>query len=252
MNSTTQGMHFADNNLNSKNFFPALFILQWLTLISALIFASWLVWHYGFIQNIVRTDITRLSVIIILFFLGGSVHCATRCIFLSRQNDELGRISADITNLQFSEDGQLYLGTLKLGHSPIVEYINNAVCYRRLNTAETAEQQRSRLDEVLIERLKGSHEAGWFLTGLLVKIGLLGTVIGFILMLTSVSTVVTLDPSQIHLFFSEMTHGMRVALNTTLAGLLGTMLLGFQYLLLDRNADKLLADTIDCVEKIRL
>ena len=71
-------------------------------------------------------------------------------------------------------------------------------------------------------------------------------------MLTSVSGSLSFDPSEIHELFSEMTHGMRVALNTTLVGLLGTMLLGFQYLMLDRGADRLLSNAVHFTERLKL
>ena len=44
---------------------------------------------------------------------------------------------------------------------------------------------------------------------------------------------------------------MRVALNTTLVGLLGTMLLGFQYLMLDRGADRLLSGTVNLAGRLQ-
>ena len=223
-------------------------LLQWLSLLSVVIFAVWIAWHYGLVQNIASTDITKLSVIIGLIFLGGTVHCAWRAIFLSQQFNALATIMT-ISRIASSKN----LQKLNLPQSPIVSYISHTL---HLKQSERSEQsahlgaKQLRLDEVLAEHLKGAHESGWFVTGLLIKLGLLGTVIGFILMLSSISGVITVDISQIHLFFSEITYGMRVALNTTLVGLIGTMLLGIQYLLLDRHADKMLADAIHFSEMI--
>ncbi len=229
----------------------SILMLQWLTFISVSIFATWMAWHFGFVQNIVKTDITRLSVVIAALFLGGTTHCALRCSFLSAQSNELIKIIAQTMHSESPQNQRHNPVVAEFDNSPIAAYISSALRYRRSDTPEDAEQKLRRSDEILLEHLKGPHETGWFLTGTLVKLGLLGTVIGFILMLSSVSSVVTLDPSQIHLFFSEMTHGMRVALNTTLVGLLGTMLLGAQYLLLDRGADKLLANAIHFIETVR-
>ena len=236
----------ASNPLEGGAYCPFLLLLQWLTFIGVLAFMLWAAWRYGFIQNIVSTDVTKLSVIIALIFAGGTVHCALRCMFLSRQADELHSLIAEAADLRGGVDGRVYLGARPVNRSPIADYLGGA-----LARPGRDEDKLSRLYEVLVERLKGAHESGWFLAGLLVKLGLLGTVIGFILMLTSISGVVTLDPSQIHLFFSEMTHGMRVALNTTLVGLVGTILLGFQYLLLDRSAERLLADATHFAEAVR-
>lgn len=235
-----------------QNHFPFILLLQWLTIVSVIIFAAWVSWYFDFIQNIVRTDMTKLSVVIALLFILGSGHCAARCVFLATQANELFGIAKEISCLQRNKDRQQCIDTVKYNDSPVVDYISSMLRRQHQTDApENIEQKLWRLNEILLERLKGAHEAGWFLTGILVKLGLLGTVIGFILMLSSVSNVVTLDPSQINLFFREMTHGMRVALNTTLVGLLGTMLLGIQYLLLDRGADKLLSDTTRFVETVR-
>ncbi|MDO6749982.1 MotA/TolQ/ExbB proton channel family protein, partial [Gilvimarinus sp. 1_MG-2023] len=80
-----------------------------------------------------------------------------------------------------------------------------------------------------------------FMTGVLVKLGLLGTVVGFMLMLGSVSGLENLDTSDLKVLMQQMTTGMGVAMNTTLVGLVCSILLGLQYLLLDRSADRLVA-----------
>jgi hypothetical protein len=43
---------------------------------------------------------------------------------------------------------------------------------------------------------------------------------------------------------------MGVALNTTLVGLTGSMLLGFQYLLLDRGADAFISQTVHFTQTV--
>ena len=68
--------------------------------------------------------------------------------------------------------------------------------------------------------------------------------IGFILMLRSVLSLGTIEFNDVQGLLGEMTVGMAVALNTTLVGLLTSMLLGLQYLMLDRGADKLIADAV--------
>lgn len=99
--------------------------------------------------------------------------------------------------------------------------------------------------EVMAERARGAHQVGWFVTGLMIKLGLLGTVVGFIMMLSSLEGLEQLDISDIKTLMQQMTQGMGVAMNTTLVGLIGSMLLGLQFLLLDRHADQLIASTVD-------
>ena len=235
-----------DHRLN----YPYVLLLQWLIFISAVIFFIWLAWQHGLIQDVLRTDPTKLSLIIMLIFIAATVHCAIRSIFLSRQLNELGKIVAAADKLHFADD-QLYLDNEPLPTSLVSDYLVGVFRYRQLSSQQANQQQLSKLDEVLSENANGSHESGWFFSQLLIKLGLLGTVIGFILMLTSISSTGLSDISQVHELFTSMAQGMRVALNTTLSGLLGAMLLGFQYLMLDRGADRLLSNTVHFVETYR-
>lgn len=213
--------------------------LQWLIFAFVLAFALWLAWEHGLVRDVFSTDPTKLSVVIALIFIGGTIHCALRSAFLSAQLDELREITTNANILGF-DDGRLALAGRVLTPSPVSDYLAGVFRCRE-QTGETDRGQWSRLDDVLAEEVGGAHATGWFFAQLLVKLGLLGTVVGFILMLSSITGASSFDPEHAHELFSEMTRGMRVALNTTLVGLLGTMLLGFQYLLLDRAADRLIA-----------
>ena len=99
-----------------------------------------------------------------------------------------------------------------------------------------ARPEESAIDKVLknyVETLENRHASGQFLADLLLKLGLLGTIIGFILMLTPIGEIKEFDPSLIQQLLSTMSGGMAVALYTTLAGLLTSSLLKVQYYFLD-------------------
>ena len=221
--------------------------LQWLIFFSVLAFILWLAWEHGLAQDIFRTDPTRLSIVIALIFTGGTVHCALRSVFLSAQLNELGNITANPRALRL-DDGRLSLAGRPLAPSLVSDYLAGVFRCRQGPPGEADRHQWSRLDDVLAEEAGGAHATGWFFAQLLIKLGLLGTVIGFILMLSSITGTASFEPEHAHELFSEMTRGMRVALNTTLVGLLGTILLGFQYLLLDRAADRLVANAAHFAE----
>ena len=70
---------------------------------------------------------------------------------------------------------------------------------------------------------------------ILLKLGLTGTVIGFILMLLPIGEIKDFDPQILQKLLSTMSGGMAVALYTTLTGLVTSMLLKFQYFLLDSS-----------------
>ena len=70
---------------------------------------------------------------------------------------------------------------------------------------------------------------GYLIVDILLKLGLTGTVIGFILMLLPIGEIKDFDPQILQKLLSTMSGGMAVALYTTLTGLITSMLLKFQY-----------------------
>ena len=67
-------------------------------------------------------------------------------------------------------------------------------------------------------------------------------------MLGSVATIDNADIATIQNMLVDMSAGMRIALFTTLTGLLGGMLLGLQYHFLDRGAGRLMGIVSDTIE----
>jgi hypothetical protein len=70
---------------------------------------------------------------------------------------------------------------------------------------------------------------GWFAADSVLKIGLLGTIIGFILMLAPIGELTGFDAASLQSALAAMSAGMAVALYTTLAGLSTNIILRFQY-----------------------
>lgn len=97
---------------------------------------------------------------------------------------------------------------------------------------------------LLSERTHGPHETAWWFTAAAIKLGLLGTVVGFIVMATQLGQSRVFELAEVQLLLKQMTSGMAIALYTTLAGLVANLWLGLQLLLLDRLADKVAADIL--------
>ena len=104
------------------------------------------------------------------------------------------------------------------------------------------ESVRSSEFKVLSDRLQNRHAPGHFIADSLLKLGLLGTIIGFILMLLPVGEIEDFDTNLIQQLMVQMSGGMAVALYTTLAGLVTSTLLKLQYLLADSALSELLTD----------
>ena len=79
---------------------------------------------------------------------------------------------------------------------------------------------------------------------LMLKIGFLGTLIGFIWMLSSVSRHAVIDAATMQNVLKDMSYGMSIALNTTLTSLVTGTLLSAPYYLLSRGLDELVELTV--------
>ncbi|MBK8453275.1 MAG: MotA/TolQ/ExbB proton channel family protein [Thiofilum sp.] len=189
---------------------PYLSVLYWLWFMGLVGLGVYISWDLHVLQPMITTDTTRISIVILLLGLAGLLHGGYRAYFLARQQQALQTLNRAIplhTYLQARSDP---------------------------STNETL------LTEQLAEYLRGAHQTGWFINGMLIKLGLLGTVIGFVMMLTSLDGLQSLDINQLQTLMQQMTKGMGIALNTTIFGLIGSLILGIQYLALDRYADALL------------
>jgi MotA/TolQ/ExbB proton channel family len=113
-------------------------------------------------------------------------------------------------------------------------------------TAFVAEHRHSAevAAQLLGERTHGPHETAWWFAAATIKLGLLGTVVGFIVMATQIGDMPSFDIDQVQNLLKKMTQGMAIALYTTLVGLIANLWLGLQLMLMDRLADRIAADIL--------
>jgi NADH:ubiquinone oxidoreductase subunit 5 (subunit L)/multisubunit Na+/H+ antiporter MnhA subunit len=209
-------------------------ILHWGIYTGIMLFLIWLSWQLGYLTRVFVTDPTRITYLISLLFIGGTVHCGLRACYLSRQLNAILDIIAD--HACWRSDDSLPAHFLRS--------VQKNLLFQQPTDQPVPDPENHLLTDIFAEEARSQHEFGWFVTSLLVKLGLLGTVVGFVLMLQPLSTLESFDIENIQALLTNMTSGMAVALNTTLVGLIASMLLSFQYLLLDRAADELIARTV--------
>lgn len=221
---------------------------RWLIFAGILLFATYLTYHYGLLEALLTNDSSHLSLVILIFFGAASLHVgwlAHRLGFQAEQTHAL--IQGTATQSAFFEqhDAQIKIQGTQAPDSMAAEHlVFLAEKYRAFGHVTEQDLLLDRLDH----RLRAGHETGWFIADLMVRLGLLGTVIGFIFMLGSITTITTVDLQALQQLLGNMSGGMQVALYTTLAGLSTGILLSFQYQLLDQGADRLLSDIIELSE----
>ena len=131
----------------------------------------------------------------------------------------------------------------------LTDYVRDIVRSRATAPAAQAgatESASGDLLEAYAGRMRGEHEFGWFMIDLMLKIGFVGTLIGFIWMLSSVSQHPVIDAGSMQQILRDMSSGMSIALNTTLVSLVTATLLSAPYYLLNRGLDELL----ECVVRL--
>ena len=95
---------------------------------------------------------------------------------------------------------------------------------------------------VIDTRLRSQYAFGFVIADLMLKLGLLGTVVGFIIMLGSLSNLNSVDITVMQTLLVEMSGGMKIALFTTLTGMLAGIFLNLKYHLLDWSVDHIVND----------
>jgi len=79
-----------------------------------------------------------------------------------------------------------------------------------------------------------SYDIEWFISDIVLTLGMIGTIIGFILMLSGTfETLQIADVESVRLLIASMSKGLYTALNTTLAGLISSALLKTQLVICD-------------------
>jgi biopolymer transport protein ExbB/TolQ len=222
---------------------------RWLILIGILLFGAYVAQRHALPSQLLESDESRLSLVILGVFLISSLDAGRRAWQLGTELQSAFAIRHDIAAgaQLFERDDRGLLrfsgndSTDSFTHQHLLLLANKTVQHGALCPQDT-----------LLERLENAigrgHETGWFIADLMVRLGLLGTVIGFIYMLGSISQVSGVDMQALKQLLGNMSGGMRIALYTTLTGLGAGILLGLQYRLLDQAVDRLMAEIIELSE----
>lgn len=220
-------------------------LLKWLILTGLIFFAIIIAWNEGVFALLFDVDKSHISLIIALVYILITVHCARLTyIFSSQMNlsKKVDRLIKSKDKLEIKvEDDDIYISsTEKLPDCFMTDYIGDVYLTNKTSSNTEESSSSSDLIDVYESRLKGSQEIGWFVSDMMLKLGLLGTIIGFIFMLGSVANIADFDVSSMQKILQHMSNGMGTALYTTLAGLVCSILSALQYHMIDRHVDELI------------
>ena len=190
----------------SKSSIDNIFI-YWIYFISLIFLISYALESLGFISSIFQEDISYLSSLITFILIFYLFQCG---YYLYKLRDAVFFIETK-THYDDSNPFIIILSEFQIA--------NNIV----------KDKSKASLHEEFKLKLYEFVDNGFFISDLLLKLGIIGTVIGFIIMLSSLSAIDEMNLSKMNNLLLSMSAGMKVALYTTLTGLIGSILLSIQY-----------------------
>ncbi len=213
-----------------------------------ILFALFAAWHEDLLILLYIGDKSKISWAISLLYLLVTFHIARRVYIICTQmhaTTNIRKIILNEDNLDLKlVNGKIHInGKTVLPECYLSEYISDLIYKSMHETNYKNGENNNSNTELIIDiyesRLKNPHEIGWLASDIIIKLGLLGTIVGFVLMLSTVVNVTDLDVSSMQKILKQMSTGMGTALYTTFAGLVCSILTGFQYHLLDQSADEI-------------
>ncbi len=224
-------------------------LLKWMILTGVALFAFVIAWTYGLVGKVFESDKSYISIAITLLYVITSIHCMVQILFISRQLNLTGlgadQIAKNAPAYSVAGDRVTVGDKTDLRACAFTEHVRDLIVKAGIGVGK--------LDQTLLlkafeDRLKGPQEIGFFISDMMLRLGLLGTVVGFILMLGPLAAVEAIDVASMRQVLSSMSSGMAVALYTTLCGLIGGMLLKLQYFFLEGSTDEVISMTTEITE----
>ena len=220
--------------------------LTWLIFTGFVVFLLVVAWRQAILYLLFTTDRSHISIAIVILYFFVTIHCAIRAFYISRQINLFAEIKTlltknNVSHLSIVGDNVVLKDQQSLPACLASDYISDILKQPHNTHLKDDNNKTINADTLSFyqSQLTSPHEIGWFCADIMIKMGLLGTIVGFILMLASVGDITEFDVATIQKILSYMSSGMGTALYTTMAGLVCSMLSATQYQILDRNANEL-------------
>ena len=185
--------------LNAKN--QSLGVLRSLLLLVLIIFGIWILNERGLLAIILEGDKSQISKVIGGLWVISSIYWLYLSKIISEERNSF-------ENMEFKN--------------------KKLLISKFFNSLDKKEDK-----DVLINAFESEFEKkisyGVIASDVALKLGLLGTIIGFILMLKPIADLNSTSPEDLKIALSSMSSGMAVALYTTLTGLIVSTLLRIQF-----------------------
>ena len=180
------------------------------------------VYSQGYLNKAIKSDVTNVVVLIIFIFLIGLMLASLKAFWISRELNHAYSLQ--------KKEKSLLNDFIKKSKKLDASSRSNLISSTRINIS------------VKISNIK-------FIANILVILGLIGTVIGFIIALSGVDGSVSSNPDEVGKMVASLVQGMSVALYTTLAGSILSVWLNICYQILSNGGNRLISRIIEVGEK---
>ena len=198
--------------------FKYLLLLRYCLINSVGIIFLLVAYTQGYLNSAIAADVTNVVILIISLFVLGLILATQKTFWISKE-----------LNLAYLNESKQ-------------DSLTNDFLIKSKNLNASS---RSNLAASIRIKIATKIDLIKFIANTLVILGLIGTVIGFIIALSGVNSEVASNPEEIGKMVTSLISGMSVALYTTLAGSIFSVWLNVCYQILTNGANKLLSKIIE-------
>tara|TARA_Y100001936_G_scaffold112968_1_gene110960 strand:- start:340 stop:954 length:615 start_codon:yes stop_codon:yes gene_type:complete len=179
-------------------------------------------WAQGLVAKVINADVTNMVILICVVFLIGLILAGYRLWKVSKQLNAAYNFNPD-------------------ERSRASDFIKKTKGKNATSRANIAQALRLKLFSRIVHIR--------YISNSLTVLGLIGTVLGFIIALSGVDPDVASNPSAISPMVAQLIEGMSVALYTTLVGSILSVWLGLIYQMLATGTSNLVSQIIELSER---
>ena len=179
-------------------------------------------WAQGLVAKVINADVTNMVILICAIFLIGLILAGYRLWKVSKQ-----------LNAAYNYNPE--------ERSRAADFLKKTKGKNATSRANIAQALRLKLFSRIVHIR--------YISNSLTVLGLIGTVLGFIIALSGVDTDVASNPSAISPMVAQLIEGMSVALYTTLVGSILSVWLGLIYQMLATGTSNLVSQIIELSER---
>ena len=217
--------------------------------ISDLIFIKWLIGviffflfiyllsYFDFLSSLINNDASYISSLIFIIFFYFSIKVGIELYYLRMRYININLLLSMLLS-KSKKDINDILNIFQKSNNHDDQSI-----YLYITSNTESPSSKENFEYSLTSKLN----TGWLVADGLLKLGLIGTVIGFIIMLSAITEIDGFDFTMMKQMLQNMSGGMKVALYTTLSGLVSSILLTIQYSYLEHYTYKIFYITNTCL-----